>query len=343
VATLATQFNEALTNVEPAEDVKNAIKAHSTVRKVLTKDERLKKLGIDPILIGSYRRHVSIRRIKDVDVFARLSEADTSLRPGEILDHVLDVLEEAFPGAVKRQRRSVKVEFEGYDLSVDVVIARPCADHPEDHWQIPERIEDDGDATWVETNPTRMTEFSTEANKSFLLDEGDEDSGVYVPTVKLIRQIRRTWVKDHPGGFYVEVLTLQAFNDLSPKETTVAAYLTKVLRGVADGLPAAAVDGLEDPTLEGNIISTKASDEELEEAADCMAGAADLAEDALGERSVCKAAVKWRKLFGTTKHTTEEEHVFPLPEFCNADGTEKGSRRITSGASAVPAGSDRYA
>lgn len=346
MATLAAQFSEALSNIEPDEDVANAVTAHHAVRKALKDDDRLRKLGVDPILIGSYKRHVSIKRIKDVDVFARLAGADANLRPGEILDHVAEVLEEAFPGCVEQQRRSVKVEFDEYDLAVDVVIARPCADHPDEHWQIPERTEkEDGGASWVETNPTKMTELTIEANKTYLLDADDDGDGdgIYVPVVKLVRQIRRTWVADHPGGFYLEVLTLQVFNDLDPDEDTVAAYLATVLPGIVDGLRAAAEDGLADPTLEGSVISTKATDEELAEAADRIEEAARLAGDAVREKSVCKAAVMWRRLLGTTKHTEVDEHVFPLPEYCNADGTEKSTSRITTGARTVPAGSDRYA
>lgn len=344
MATLAAQFTEALSNVEPDDDVEHAIEAHKDVAKALKADDRLKKLGVDPILIGSYKRHVSIKRIKDVDVFARLTDADETLRPGDILDHVTDVLEDAFPGQVERQRRSVKIDFPDFDLSVDVVIARPCVDHPDDHWQIPEKIEDNGNATWVETNPTRMTELSTEANKEFVLEDGDQNPGIYVPTVKLMRQIRRTWLGDHPGGFYIEVLTLQVFNDLQPDHKTVADYLTEVLRGVADAMATIVEDGgLADPTLEGNIISTKATDDEIDAAAVKLSEAADLAEDALKDKSTCQAAVKWRKLLGVTKNTETEEHLFPLPDYCNPDGTQKTMSSIKPGSSTVPAGDGRYA
>lgn len=344
MAVLATQFKEALSNIEPVDDVAHAIQAHTEVTKALKADERLKKLQVDPILIGSYKRHVSIKRIKDVDVFARLSKADGTLRPGDILGHVTDVLEKAFPEQVERQRRSVKVGFPEFDLSVDVVIARPCVDHPDDHWQIPEKIEDDDNATWVETNPTGMTELTNEANKIFLLDDDADDSGIYVPTVKLMRQIRRTWLGDHLGGFYIEVLTLQVFNDLKPSHGTVADYLAEVLRGVADTMATIVEDGgLADPTLEGNIISTKATDDEIDAAAVALSDAADLAKDALKEASTCQAAVKWRKLLGVTKNTEAEEYVFRLPEYCNPDGTQKSLSSVKPGSSTVPAGDGRYA
>jgi hypothetical protein len=162
MATLATHFKTALSNIEPNEDAKNAQQAHAEVSDALKADNRLKGLGVDPFLIGSYGRQVSIRRVKDVDVFARLRKADKSLRPGEILDHVEEVLEEAFPCRVTRQHRSVMVDFPDYDLTVDVVIARPCGDH----WEIPEKIEDDGNARWVEMNPIKMGELTTKPTRT---------------------------------------------------------------------------------------------------------------------------------------------------------------------------------
>lgn len=336
MATLATQFKQALRNIEPGEDAVHAQTAHQEAAAALETDEFLRDLGVDPLLIGSYKRHVSIRRVKDVDVFARLDNATKDLRPGKILDHVTEVFEHAFPGRVTRQHRSVMVDFPDYDLSVDVVIARPCGQH----WEIPQRIEDDGNAHWVETNPTKMTDLTIEANKQFLLHEG---SGIYVPTVKLVRQVRRTWVDDQPGGYYFEVLTYHAFQMLQPSETTVADYLTVVLREVADVLSDLTPGGPEDPTLTGKTIKTKATPEQIETAAQRFRGAADLAEKALRENDPCKAAVRWRQLLGQTKNTATAEDVFPLPEDCNADGSVKSGRTITKGAPAVPAGRDRYA
>lgn len=341
MTTLATQFRKALSQIEPEEDARNAAEAHKQVSATLRSDDRLNDLEVSPFLIGSYGREVSIKRVKDVDVFTRLKKATSSLRPGDILDHVTAVLKEAFPDRVERQHRSVKVDFPDYDLSVDVVIARPCVDHPDDHWQIPEKVEDDGNATWVETNPTTMGELTTAANKDFLLSE---DSGVYVPMVKLIRQVRRAWVDDQPGGYYFEVLTYHAFQDLVPDENTVADYLCVILREIADRLPDYVDAGPDDPTLDDRTITTKATPEQIEAAAEQIADAANLAEEALKEEDPCKSAVKWRQLLGKTLNTDEPEDVFPLPEYCNVDGTTKSSgRTIVKGAPAVPAGRDRYA
>ena len=344
MATLATQFTAALGRIGPTTDAKNAAAAHQQVTDVLEADDWLTELGISTVLIGSYGRQVSIRRVKDVDVFARLTKATSSLRPGRILDHVTEVLAEAFPGCVERQHRSVKVEFEDFDLSVDVVIARPCVDHPDDHWQIPEKIEDDGRASWVETNPTRMGELTTEANKQFLLSAEDPTSGVYVPMVKLIRQVRRTWIDAQPGGYYFEVLTYHAFQVLQPAEKTVAGYLCVILREIADRLPDYVDEGPDDPTLEDRVIKSKATPAQIKAAAVRMAEAADLAETALDEQDRCRSAVQWRDLLGQTQGTEPAEDVFPLPEYCNADGsTRSTSSTLITGAPAVPAGRDRYA
>ncbi|MEU6815544.1 hypothetical protein [Streptomyces sp. NPDC046860] len=54
------------------------------------------------------------------------------------------------------------------------------------------------------------------------------------------------------------------------------------------------------------------------------------------------AAVKWRRLLGTTQNTEIAEDVFPLPDYCNWDGTTK-NRSVIKGAPTVPAGQDRYA
>lgn len=344
MATLATQFKAALSRIQPEEDAKNAAEAHREVTAALEADDRLKTLGVSPFLIGSYGREVSIKRVKDVDVFVRLENATSSLRPGDILDHVSNVLEDVFAGRVERQHRSVKVEFADFDLAVDVVIARPCVDHPADHWQIPEKIEEDGRASWVETNPTKMGELTTTANKNFLLSVDNPESGIYVPMVKLIRQVRRTWVDDQPGGYYFEVLTYHAFQDLQPAENTVADYLCVILREIADRLPDYVDEGPDDPTMDDRVIKTKATPAQVQAAAERIAEAADLAEEALGEDDSCESAVKWRQLLGKTHNVEEPEDVFPLPDYCNADGTTKSaSSSQIKGAPAVPAGRDRYA
>lgn len=131
---------------------------------------------------------------------------------------------------------------------------------------------------------------------------------------------------------------------MQPDENTVADYLCAVLQEIASRLPDYVDEGPEDPTLEDRTIRTKATAEQIEAAAGRIAEAADLAKMALKELDRCKSADMWRDLLGKTQETDEPEDVFPLPEYCNADGTTKSSSgTLVKGAPAVPAGRDRYA
>ena len=134
MATLPSYFVQALSRIEPGPDADNAKKAHAEVSAALKAAAPLARLGVSPVLIGSYAREVSIRRVKDVDVLGRLQDADRDLRPGRAIDLFEDALAGSFGDKrVERQARSVKVSFDEFDLSVDAVPARPKGNH----WEIP--------------------------------------------------------------------------------------------------------------------------------------------------------------------------------------------------------------
>jgi len=336
MATLPACFSTALTTIEPDEDKKNAATAYAKVAKVLNGADTLVALGIDPVLIGSYGRQVSIKRIKDVDVFGRLTLADDTLAPGKAMELFEKVLAAAFPGRVERQYRSFKIDFPEFGLTVDVVPARPCGDH----WEIPNRPNER--ARWVETNPTKLNELTTAANKDFKLN----DRGIYVPTVKLVRQVRRAFLGgSQPGGFFFKILTYWAFRTVWPQESSHAGYLTVILEEIADQLPVVATNGLNDPTLPGKTIITRATSSDLTAAAKKIGEAASLARAALDAIDDCPGAERWVRLLGKD---SIGEQVFPTPTYCNADGTRRTSARtmpvgIVAGAASVPAGSDRFA
>lgn len=329
---LAVCFKEALSVIEPDEDKENAAEAHAEVRDVLAADDGLKKLGIDPVLIGSYARQVSIKHVKDVDVFARLAKADENLGPGAALDAFEKVLTDEYDERVERQYRSIKIDFPDFDLTVDAVPARPCGDN----WEIPNKPEDAQRAQWVETNPLKLNKLTTDKNSEFLLNGG----GIYVPIVKLVRQVRRAWLDDQPGGLFFELMTYWYFENEKPSALSIAEYLTVTLEGIAAMLPTVATEGLDDPTLDGEKISTKATDDDLARAEKRIKEAAELARKAIDDTDDCTSAVKWRTLLGVT---SDGDDVFPLPTFCNPDGTHKKAAVITPGSTKVPAGDDRYA
>jgi hypothetical protein len=106
---LSSYFVEAMGRIEPLDDANNAKIAHAEVSDVLKQSQALRDLGIEPKLIGSYARDVSIRRVKDVDVFGRLTEADKDLWPAKAMNLFEDALStrsSISTGSWRRGRRS---------------------------------------------------------------------------------------------------------------------------------------------------------------------------------------------------------------------------------------------
>lgn len=327
MAQLPEQFKKAKSNIEPEEDARNAAKAHAEVREVLGANEELTTWGIDTILIGSYAREVSIRHVHDVDVFSKLSDVPDDKDPEQLRDKIVEVLSKEYDDdRIDEQPRSVKVDFPQYGLSVDTVPARP----KDGHWEIPD-VEND---CWIETDPEKLGGLTSKMNK-------DHD-GQYVPTIKLIRQVRSQHTEDHPGGLYFEILTFHAFR-AGINATTAAEYFTAALEGIVTQLDKVITSGgLEDPTLDGGYISTRATGDQIETARETFAGLAAKAREALtlGDKERCRAAKLYREILGKTP---DGEWVFPMPDDCKEDGTPKVLPNITPGSREVPAGDRRFA
>ncbi|MEB2529148.1 nucleotidyltransferase [Kocuria rosea] len=334
MAHLRQQFKDALGSIEPSDDKSNAPEAHRQVRDALEADATLASYGIEPILIGSYKRKVSIKRIKDVDVFVRLPDAPVDVTSTKILDRFFKVLHAEFGSddqghrRVKRQDRSLQVSFPEFDLYVDAVPARPHDDG--ETWEIPQKGDLD---KWVRTNPERLTALSSEMNA--------DHEGYYVPTVKLLRQTRRALLgKKKPGGFFIEVAAYQAFKSGNVSGNDQAEYYVSALRAVS-AIVADFVQygiGVTDPTLPGQTIKIRATDDELEQARTKLIEAVASAEEALAETDEGKAALAFRALLGKNG---DEELVFPMPPGFNEDGTKRASA-IVAGDSTVPAGQKTF-
>jgi len=319
VPQLAAQFEQAKSNVSPPpDDVSNASDAHTEVRQALETSAVLAGFAIDTILIGSYARHVAIRRIKDVDVFSKLPQVPSTISPGQLLGLFHEVLAGKFGcERVDPQERSIKVDFPDYDLCVDAVPARRYGSH----WAVPDRF-----GGWEETNPELLGPLTTSMN--------NDHDGHYVPTVKLIRQVRRAQLGDgQPGGLYVEIACYHAFVH-GVSASSASEYFVEALAGVATQLELACSVGLADPTLPGHVISTRATVAELAHAAHQFQSLASRARTALHAADACFAAFEFREILGKT---SDDNWVFPMPSYCNDDGTPKGTNvGIRSGSPAVP-------
>lgn len=328
MAALTTQFNEAKRNVEPSDDDKNSAPGcHEEVRDALDDNDYLASLGIKSVLIGSYRRNVSIRRVKDVDVLCRLPllpDVDPDIGPLALLNRFETALHDSLgEERVARQARSFQVSFDDSDMYVDVVPARPCGDH----WEIPGR-----DGTWEETNPEKLKDLTETMNAAH--------ADRYVPTVKLVRQVRRAHLGKQPGGLYFEVATYHAFASGMVTGSNTAEVFCTALERIPVELRTAKLVGLADPTLFGKVISTRASDAELDKAIATFDDLATDARAALDEEDRCTAARQWREILGQN----EDGWVFPMPDDCDEEAKSSiAAAPIRSGNPRVPKGDARFA
>lgn len=337
---LITQFRAALSNIEPTEsDKESAPVAHEEVRQALLADDTLTGWGLEPVLIGSYKRHVSIRRIKDVDVFGRLSDLPDDVEPDGLLKEFERVLKDAFgTGRVKRQARSLQVEFEDLDgLYVDAVPARPwTSPYGEEAWQLPKRGEDG----WQATNPERLGELASELNETF--------NGEYVRVVKLLRQTRRSLMgKRKPGGLTIEVAALLAFQAGGVTGSTITELYVSALRETGSLLHDAFVLGLglDDPTLEGERLYVRGDDTDKQALAAAFVDAGARAQQALdaSDEDKCRAAKTFRDILGrAVDDQGSQDYVFPMPADCNLDGTAKEFTRVRAGDPQIAAGDRRF-
>ena len=332
---LPDQFKTALSNIEPSdEDKRNAPNAHEDVRNVLKDDATLAEWGIDPALIGSYKRKVSIRRVSDVDVFCRLRSVPTNVSRDDILDHFFKVLADAYGNddegqpRGKRQARSVQILFPDYDgLYVDAVPARPTSDGM---WEIPERGDE---GKWHKTNPLVLGDLTTELNAAH--------DGKYVPVVKLVRQTRRNLLGKRPGGLWFEMAVYEACKQQAvPCDGSYAEQYTCALEKIADLLDDKVDDGVDlpNPAIDGEVITVRATDNQWEAARTKFRAAATSARAAFKSANRCWAASEFQKLLGGND---DFDNVFPMPPDCNDDGTSK-SAALIAGDRNVP-GDSRFA
>jgi Second Messenger Oligonucleotide or Dinucleotide Synthetase domain len=308
VHTFPDQFEQALGLIElnPKKRAR-AIAAHIEVRAHLETDEELLRRGVDTILIGSYKRHTSIRPGNDVDVFVKLPKADDE--PETVYQLVKDALVRRYQERLTENRRSVKIDFGDDGFSVDAIGAVVL----DDHWGIPEKADPEAETRteWEDTYPERLTHLVEARNQEPKVGE----RGAFVPTVKLVRQTRAAHLGDaKPGGLYFEILTYWAF-DAGVTGGSFAEIFAAALAWIAQRLGTVAIDPLLDPAL----MAPYAPAPSLAEVANAQAVFTELAGKAamaLKTEDECLAAAQWRQILGEN----DQGAVFPLPAGCTEEG-----------------------
>jgi predicted nucleotidyltransferase len=310
---LADQFKKALARIQISGKKRDrAIDAHTEIRGVLEGSEKLRSLGVETVLIGSYARDTGIYPGKDVDVFVKLTKLDTSAPPEEVYNAVRDVLVAKYGKRAEEQPRSIKVSFDedGDGFAVDAVPAVRMGSRwaiprrDRDRWQAPDTTE-----RWVETDPEQLGKLTERLNPKLKV----EGQGAYVPTVKLVRQTRRHHMRDRkPGGLYFELLAYSAFVGDAVSGDSFADIFAGTLKAIAAQLASGQV--VTDPVLEREYRPTPDA-ADLARAAQVFAGLAAKADEAL-RVDKCKAALRWREILGSN----DRGPCFEFPPGCDERG-----------------------
>lgn len=337
------QFRATYANIGLGSRRKVAIAAHLEVRSVLRAARDLTSRGLEDVLIGSYPRRTGIWPGKDVDVFGKLTgESIDSITPAVAYGLFLKVLCDGFPNRVEPQARSIKVNYrpdrgpaksfiaeaakllndsdaltarDTFEFSVDVVPAV----HFDVRWGIPNRDKTTWERQaaserWLKTDPEKLTDSTQKLNKKLVISA----QGAYVPTVKAIRQIRRSHLGDaKPGGLYFELIVHEGFTVGAIVGDTWADLTASMLGFVADRLVTASTTPVCDPSL-GQPYSPPPDQAGLAHASVVFGRLASQAATAL-TADKCPAAAIWREIFGS--NTKVGGPVFDLPTGCASDGS----------------------
>jgi hypothetical protein len=327
MATLRSQFSDALTNVEVNGAKRDrAVAAHTEIQEILSADAQLRNWGISTRLIGSYSRHTARYPGKDVDVFARFENLDTDAMPKTVYERVQEVLVEEYElasdgGRATPQARSIKVDFPDPDDPDDETAAFGIDAVPAvrdgERWAIPTKDRNrwaQSTGRWVTTDPENFGELSSSLSTSEF-SPSVAGQNAYKPIVKLMRQARHIHLgDDRPGGLYVEFATYDAWFNGSITGDEWDPLFAQTLRAVANRFGTARYIPVVDPALD-TAVDPALSDEDWTKAHDKFLELADLADAALTDEK-CAAAAKWRRILGDN----ERGAVFPLPPGCDAGG-----------------------
>lgn len=345
-----------------------AVAAHLEVRTVLSRADVLASLRVQPRLIGSYARDVSIWPGKDVDLFGLATEPG-GLGPQDLYNRFGVALEDyRRAGRLRPQPRSFQIDFgdgagertrypsrefirtaaadygldddlvdeaeavieRGFPFHVDVVPARPHGRH----YQIPQT------ATVVLATGERQRVLSGEWVDTDPLGLNDQTTrvnrlvtisgqGAYVPTVKAIKQFKSVHLRGvKPSSLFYEFILFEGFDARSISGDTWADVTTAAFEYLNARMATLDTSPVCDPVL-GKPYAPLPSAEDRTSATAAVREALRSARRAVNATDRCTAALAWRSVFGGNGR---REHVFPMPNGCDGSGTAYGA------ASAVAAG-----
>lgn len=205
MAVLKDNFRTFLSEIEPNESrAKTAQQMPGKVRKYLQSHMELKTVEPHTRLAGSYGRRTANGRIKDVDIPVFVSDDYEDDIPGllrtlrDALDDLPEELNDCGEVSTRLQRRSVNVELEKHDLSLDIVPVRLTTDDHNDVLLVPDREW----KRWVKTQPLGYGQHLSDLNR--------DHEGKVVPLVKMLKHWRDThFARRRPKSYWLECLVVR--------------------------------------------------------------------------------------------------------------------------------------
>lgn len=253
-------------------------------------------------LIGSYARSTAVLWIKDVDALAFLPEPALGRTPNGVLLELRRELD-GYPGAVVSvvgQRRSIRIDFEAHDLSLDVVPA-VAPDGLDEPLLVPDRPK----KLWIRSDPFGYMRRVTALNEAH--------GGRLVPLVKLVKAWRDAQMKiRRPKSYMLEVMVVRAVEGEKvvlegESWPSVLAQLFGYwaakygeLMDSGEGVPR-----IYDPQL-GNLISAGWTRPEFETFMRRVRDADSSATRALAAETEEDAGYEWERIFGELWPTEDE-------------------------------------
>jgi predicted nucleotidyltransferase len=287
------QFKKFLSDIEPSTTTKsNAQKAHKGLSEFLWGHEEFKEALEKVLLSGSYKRNTAVRpRVKarvtdrpDVDVVVVMRyglDAD----PGEVLDFLYRVLKEKYT-EIRKQTRSVGISSGLADMDVVPIIA-PYGMGGKLY--IPDRKLEQ----WLETNPPRHTEWTTERNVA--------SGGRFKPLVKEFKWWRRQnpTVGSKPKGFVMECIVSE---NMDLNETNHAELFVGTMEAIVNKYDFSVFMGkvpfIADPGVPGNNVTYGMTFAAFEGFYNKAKKHAELGRRAIDEDDPEKELKLWREIFG---------------------------------------------
>lgn len=244
-------FDNFVRDIEPSKTTKaRASQAHTNLRDFLSKHGTFREVHVRTFLSGSYKRDTAIRPQKngedverpDVDIIVVTNHSLDDL-PADVVELLYKTLKEKYQ-VIRKQQRSVGIETT--DADMDVVPAIEPVGHGGKPYIADRKLEE-----WIQTNPPKHTDWTTEVNT--------KTDGRFKPLVKMVKWWRRQnpTVSKKPKGFVLECFTAESMSFTEKQygelfvgmlESFVSTYAWHISQGQVPFIP--------DPGVPGNSVTS---------------------------------------------------------------------------------------